>query len=263
VTDRSLLSPKWIISHVLVAVALVVMILLGFWQLDRLGQRRDRNAEIASRVAEPVTPIDELVSIEDPYAVGESLRYRVASASGVYLPDEEVLVRNRSLGGSAGFWVITPLRLADGSAVVVNRGWVPFSMGPGASRAGTEPPQGQVTVTGLVQQSATAGLLQSDDAPDGVLESLARIDLARYGAQLDEPVLPVFIQLESQAPAQSSTLPVMLARPELGEGPHLSYAVQWFVFATIAALGYPLVLRRVGGGGNRKKRPSPVPVDYL
>lgn len=260
--DRSLLTPRWVVTHVLMVVAVVTMVALGFWQLDRLDGRRDRNREIDSRSAEPVVDLDELVAADDGYDVGETIRYRPVVATGVYVPTDEILVRNRTFNGAPGFWVLTPLRLDSGDVVVVNRGWIPFRLGPGNDRAEVAPVDGTVTVRGNAQATVVAeGLAQADGA--GPLESLGRVDLARYEQELGYDVLPVFVQLADQQPGASGDLPVPVPLPELDEGSHLSYAVQWFLFATIAAVGYPLALRRLTRRRGDGTRHSDVPVDYL
>jgi surfeit locus 1 family protein len=189
------LRPKWILSHVLVVALIITMVILGFWQLQRLDDRRERNDAIESRTAEPVVPVDDLVSSSDPLAVGDELEYRIVEAVGVYQPADEVFVRNRTLDGRPGYWVLTPLRLDDGEAVIVNRGWVPNDLGVTPA-----PPTGQVRVIGMVAPSRTAEGLQRDDPAEGVLTEVARPDIARLSQQIAYPLLPVYIQLEGQAP---------------------------------------------------------------
>lgn len=254
--------PKWIVSHVLVLIAVVAMIGLGLWQLRRLDQRQDSNGLITDRLSEPVARIDTLTSADDGYAVGDDLRFRLAMASGEYRYEDEVLVLNRTLNGLPGYWALTPLDLGDGTALVVNRGWIPFALAPGGPRPGTEPPGGEVSVEGLLRKTVVAEGLQNADPATGVLDALARPDLARLEQQLDYPILPVYLQLERQSPA-GSELPIRLERPELGQGPHLSYAVQWFVFTAVAVVGYPLVLRKVARSEGGEGRHSDIPVDYL
>lgn len=254
--------PKWIVSHVLVLVLVIVMIGMGLWQLDRLDQRKDRNAEVVARSAEPVVEISSLVSPSDDDGVGEVVRWREVVATGEYRAEDEILILGRTLNATAGYWALTPLVLADGTAVAVNRGWVPFEPGPGEARPDSAPPTGPVRVTGLVRETVEASGLQSADPSEGVLEALARPDLARFEQQLDYPLLPVYIQLETQSPAGLG-LPVALDRPELDEGPHLSYAFQWMVFTIVAVVGYPLVLRRVARSEGKDRRHSDIPVDYL
>ncbi len=254
--------PRWILSHVLVAALILTMVALGFWQLDRLDQRRDRNAVVTDRLDEPMVPITELVSPSDSYELGDAIRFRLASARGEYRSADEVLVSNRTLNQTPGHWVLTPLMLDDGTAVVVNRGWVPREPGPDEPRPASAPPAGTVDVNGLVRETQTARGLQSPDPSGTTLTALSRPDLARLQEQLSYRILPVYLQLETQEPPVGD-LPIPLSRPELDEGPHLSYAVQWFVFATIGLVGYPLVLRRIahsGGGGAHR---TDIPVEYL
>jgi surfeit locus 1 family protein len=250
------LRPKWILSHVLVVALIITMVILGFWQLQRLDDRRERNDAIESRTAEPVVLVDDLVSPADPLAIGDELEYRIVEATGVYQPADEVLVRNRTYEGRPGYWVLTPLRLGDGDAVIVNRGWIPNDLD-----ATPAPPAGQVRVLGMVQPTRNAEGLQRDDPAEGVLTEVARPDVARLAQQIPYPLLPVYIQLEGQAPP-AGDLPRMLGRPELDEGSHFSYAMQWFIFTTIAVVGYPLVLRRVAQGESGDRRLSDIPEIY-
>lgn len=250
------LRPRWIVSHVLVVVLIVTMIILGFWQLQRLDDRRDRNASIESRTAEPVVLVEDLASSSDPLSIGEDVQYRIVEASGLYEPADEVLVRNRTYEGRPGYWVLTPLRLDDGDAVIVNRGWIPNDL-----EVTPPPPAGEIRVIGMVQPTRTAEGLQRDDPAEGVLTEVARPDLARLGQQIPYPLLPVTIQLEAQAPA-AGDLPRVLPRPELDEGSHFSYAMQWFIFTTIAVIGYPLVLRRVARSESGDRRLSDIPEIY-
>ena len=234
-------------SHALVLVLIVAMFNLGLWQLRRLDDKRDRNDRITARLDEPV---DDLAALTEGLDLESavSVEYRLAVATGTYLTDEQVLVRNRTLSGAPGYWVLTPLELPGGRAVVVNRGWVPVALVDAGDLADADPPPGEVQVGGLVLDSEVRQGLQSGDPDEGVLAEMARVDLARLQQQIDLELLPVQLQLEGQDPAQAAStngLPVMLDRPTLDEGPHLGYAVQWFVFTSIALVGYPLILRRV------------------
>ena len=176
------------------------------------------------------------------------MEFRSTSVTGTYAVDQQVLVQNRTFDGQPGYWVITPLRLADGSAVAVNRGWVPFAT---TSHDGPwpdfDPPSGTVTVTGLVRAGEVRGggiISGPQDATEGRLTVLARVDLGRLGQQVNEPLLPVYVALVGSDPAQSGQLPVPVPPPDLSEGPHLDYAGQWFAFATLTMIVYPLLLRR-------------------
>lgn len=242
----------WISSHVFVAALVVTMVNLGLWQLRRLDQAEARNAQLAARIAEPEAPVEELVPPGiDPAEVTD----RRVVARGTYRPDDQVLIRGRSLDDAPGSWVVVPLELADGRVVAVNRGWIHndgrFQAVPDDYRA---VPPGEVEVHGMLLASQERGTLGPIDPPEGRLDSLARLDLDRLDAQVDGDLLPVWLQLTQAEVGAPDPSPRLLAPPVLDDqGPHLSYAVQWFIFSAIAAGGYPLILRKVARerGGRR------------
>jgi surfeit locus 1 family protein len=248
---RFLWRPWWIVSHLFVIAVVVVFVNLGFWQLRRLDERRTYNALVESRQDLPPASLAELVP-DGPAASAEAIdgvTFRSVSVTGTYAPEDEVLIRNRTYDGVPGFWMVTPLVLDDGSAVAVTRGWVPFDKtspdGPWPEYA---PPSGRVTVEGMVRESQarSTGLVGGPvDASEGRLSTLSRVDVARLDQQVDEAMYPLAVDLRSQQPAQQSDLPLPVPPPELDEGPHLNYAGQWFIFATLTVIVYPLLLRRV------------------
>lgn len=242
---RFALRPWWIVSHVVVLMIIVTFVALGFWQLRRLDEVRDRNAQLAERLAEPAVPVEELVPLGTD-EVAEAAVDHQATATGTYRVDETVLIRGRSLDDQPGSWIVVPLELADGQVLAVNRGWIRndgrYSAVPEENRA---VPAGEVTVHGILHPTQERGTLGAVDPPDGTLDSLARIDLARLDQQTDGELMPVWLQLTEAEPGAPEGSPRPLAPPVVDdEGPHLSYAVQWFIFTTIAIVGYPLILRR-------------------
>ena len=241
---RRFLRPWWLLSHVAVVALVVLMINLGFWQLRRLEERRDLNARQAERTAAAA------VAVDVPAGSLEEVEYRVVEARGRYRPADEVAVRNRSLNGRPGVWLLTPLVPDDGPALIVNRGWVPQSGSDPAARPPTPVPAGEVVVRGFVRLSEQRAGLGVADPAEGRLQSMARPDIERYAAQLEYPVRPFYVQLSSQDPPPGE-FPVMVALPGTGEGSHRAYAVQWFIFSAIGIVGYPLVLRHVA------RRPDP------
>jgi surfeit locus 1 family protein len=248
---RFLLKPRWILSHLFVLFCVVLFINLGFWQLRRLHERKALNAEVAAAEAEPTAPLGQLLP-DGPASTADAVdavQYRSVVITGTYAIGQQVLVTNRSNGGAPGFWVLTPLVQADGTAVVVNRGWIPFSYTADGPWTDFDPPTGQVQVLGMLrapQVRSTGGLVAGPKDPDqGVLRSLARVDVERIQQQVDEALLPAYVDLVQQQPTQSGQLPEPLPAPELDEGPHLNYAGQWFIFATLTIIVYPLLLRRV------------------
>jgi cytochrome oxidase assembly protein ShyY1 len=249
---RFALRPRWVLSHLLIALLVVVMVSLGFWQLRRLHEKQAANRAVKANTALAETPVDSLLSPGGDYAAGNAAAFRRVTATGTYDVANEVIVRARTLNGQPGVWVLTPLRLAGGSAVVVNRGFLPSAGTPDSVPADAAPPGGTVSVHGLVQATQTRGAIGATDPADGHLFDMARADVARLAQQVGYPLLPAYVQLKTSDPASPGSLPTPLPDPVLDEGPHLSYAIQWFLFSTIAVIGYPLILRRRARQGDEK-----------
>jgi surfeit locus 1 family protein len=231
------------LSHVLVVALVAVMIAFGFWQLRRLDERQTRNAQIEARGDEPVQALDEVMPIDAEPAQTEAVRYRPVVAVGEYEADSDVVVRNRTYEGQPGSWLLATLRLDSGDAVVVSRGWIPLT-GEQEPTAAMLAPSGPVVVEGTLETTQERGRFGSTDPAEGVLQRVARVDVDRLAEQIDGSTYPGWIQVDQERP-QPGDLPVPVEPPDLSEGSHFSYAMQWFTFATIALLGYPLVLRRV------------------
>lgn len=237
---RFLLRPRWIAFTLVVVLAIVVMINLGFWQLRRLDERRVFNDAVAARIDEAPVALDELVP--PGAAVGDdelrAVEWRTVEASGLYLPAEEFRVVNRSQGGRAGDNVVTPLLLDDGRVLLVARGFVPLDTewSPAAG--------GDVVVEGRLRRSEVRRTGALTDADEGDLTLTQRVDIPRLAAQLPGEVVPMFVELTGSDPAAASPLPEQIAEPSLDEGPHLSYAVQWFLFSGLVAIGWLLAVRK-------------------
>jgi surfeit locus 1 family protein len=238
---RFLRSPAWLAAHVVVLALVALMVHLGLWQWDRHQERREVNAAVAARSAEaPVGPAELAAAGADP----SGLEFRGAVLRGTWAPEEEVLVRPRSHEGRPGFHVLTPLVLDDGSAVLVNRGWVPLQADADRPRTGEAVPDGPVEVEGRVRLAEARQGIGPRDPGEGRLEQLSRVDVERLARQMPFALAPVYVELVRQSPPTPGDLPVAVPAPEPGSGPHLSYAGQWFIFATIAAVGWPVLLHR-------------------
>ncbi len=264
---RFLLTPRWLVAHVVVVAIAVLFINLGLWQLRRLDERRADNALIAERMSAPERPLDEVVAElgDDP----RDLAYRRVRATGTYASGEEVLLTPRTSGERPGHHVVTPLRTDGGKAVLVERGWVPFEMDIPPVPAAT-PPTGEVTVEGIVVPTQTASRFGAPGGGDR-LTFLSAVDTERLQPQVADPLCDCSLLLVDSQPAVAGALPVPPAPLDLSEGPHLSYALQWFAFTAIGLVGYPLLVRKslrarseapAGGGagaglGPGRQRPPP------
>ncbi len=219
----------------------------GFWQLDRLDSRRESNQLIESRIDQQI----ELVGAPDAGSDGSALDYQAASASVRYLDDDFVRVVNRSQGGVAGEYVVAIVELADGSSLAVNRGFVPSNATVDLEAV----PEGRVEVAGWLRASVTRGSIGATDSGEGL--RLPRLDTEQVAARLGTPLPPVSLQLAPDDGGGIASFPDPVPLPPLDEGPHLSYAVQWFTFAGLGVLFYLALLRRQSKGNDPAAEPPP------
>ena len=224
---------------------------MGFWQLDRHSQKSDINERISARLDnEPLglVDIDKLKSYEI-IEMERDFEYKSIAVSGKYIQKIASSSGTEHLTVFQGL-VVDSFQLSNSQIIVVNRGWLPIS-----AENYIDSNTSVIDLIGILRKTELATGLQRADASQGVLESLARPDLARYEDQLGYEIFPMYIQLTGQNPQQADGFPKILDLPEFSEGQHLSYAVQWFIFASIAAIGYPLVLWSYSKGrGTKTKR---------
>ncbi len=235
--------PLWILSHILVVALLLVMAGAGVWQLQRHNQRQELADRVEARADAPFTELGLVLTDRTGDAEFDAIELTHVILRGRWIPDEQVAVRNRSLGGSAGRWVITPLDLGNGTAVAVNRGFVP------SGREIPPGPDGEVELTGWLRSTQTRERIGPTDPAEGTLEVMNRVDVDRLDQQTRLPLLGSWVQMARSEPPAPGPYPEPLPAPTAEGGPsHLSYAGQWFAFTLIGLIGYPLVLRRIARG---------------
>lgn len=241
---KKLLTPKWILTTLLVMAAMAVMVRLGFWQLDRLAQRRAYNARVTAQLSEP--PLDLNADSADPNLV--NMEYRGVTVTGHYNFSEQVVLLNQVWQNQPGVHLLTPL-VIDGAqqAVMVDRGWIPLADASSPQGWGKYDQPGSVTVQGMIRlEQTSAGIFGGRDpalAPGQTrLDQWILVNLDRIRHQVAEPLLPVYV-VDAPDPAWQGMPYRSLPQITLTEGPHLSYAIQWFSFAALLGLGYPFFIR--------------------
>ena len=232
---RFLFQPKWIAFHLLVVFLVVVMVNLAFWQLRRLDQRQRFNAEVRAHTDQPVAAFE---SITANLANPATIEWRAVRVSGTYVTGHEFLVVNRSQNGDTGRNVVDALRLADGSLLLVNRGFVPIST------AVPPVPSGTVSVTGRLRVSEHRTTGQPEDQSVTGLTEIHRIEVDVLAKQFEAKVLPMYVDQLESTPADAKALQPITPPDTSDEGPHLSYTIQWFIFSTCAIAGWVLAVRR-------------------
>lgn len=232
-----IVTPRGIVGSLLVLLVAAACVRLGLWQLDRLGQRRDRNDVVEARFT--ATPM-ELNGVSGDSA---GIVYRRVRLTGTYDHDHDVVLAGRSLHGLPGVHLFSPLRLERGGAVLVERGWLPSA---DARSVDTAPyrRQGTIVVEGIALPFPTPE--RTVPVADTFSGTWYRLGAPGPGV-FPYRTAPFYVR--RLVAADGGEPPALLAPPELGDGPHLSYAVQWFSFATIAVVGWIVLLLRSDGRG--------------
>jgi len=250
-----------------VAVAIVFAIACAFlsnWQFSRNEQRSEQLALVAANYGVDPVPLADVIPPGGRLAAGDE--WTPVTLTGTYLPDDQLLARNRAHGGTAAFEVLVPFRLEDGRVVLVDRGWVPPGNQQNSPDHVPAAPAGEVTV--VVRLRPGEPLPASGrTAPDGQvptihLPTVARLIDPAAGDALERSAYGVMVS-EDPAPA---TRPEALEAPSDDPGPHLSYAVQWILFAIMGFvfIGYVIrterAHRREDAEAARTGQPVPVRV---
>lgn len=223
-------SRRWAGYLSLTILFAVVCVGLGNWQLDRRSEALAELAKIdANFDSSPIALRDALPELD---SFTEDQKWMQVEMTGRYLADEELLVRNRPLNINPGFEVLTPLLLADGTVFIVDRGWLPTGGDQNAPDSVPAAPSGQVTV--VARLKAGEPLLAGRTA---VGNQIATIHLPDVANRVGEPTFTgAYGLMASETPAAAER-PTAVAKPIRDEGPHLSYAFQWYVFALLGFIG--------------------------
>lgn len=235
---------RWLRWGALVLTFVVAASALSAWQFDRRTERVAQIQLVAENYDLAPVPLD---SIDWVHLDGQpaSEEWRPVRVSGRYLPDVQWLVRNRPLEGKAGYLQLAAFQLTDGRILMVERGWVPTGMS-GSS------PEGDFQI-GLEERTVTLRLRASetnDPSPGavGAARSIRSINLAYLKRELDgqgELITEFYGRLMAETPADAA-YPLQMPRPSLNEGNHLSYALQWILFALLAIAALIWAIRREG-----------------
>lgn len=224
-------KPVWWGLLLFLPFAMALCFVAGNWQYDRHERRslEQQRADAAESTAP--APLASVLPPATPVTTAD--QFTPVSAVGTYDP-ETVLIRNRSLNDERGLWVVSPLRLADGSVILVLRGWVAATPSNVDTPPDVPPPSGVVNVSGVLQPSEAkrgVGILSNGEATSLNTQTLCPDPTCYQG----------YLQLTTSSPPETVE-PVPVKGP--GLGPHLGYAGQWVIFALLLPIGYVILLRR-------------------
>ena len=231
-------SKKWILVTILIALSMALFVWLGFWQLDRLEQKRTYNTTMAERWRQE--PFD--LNAEQLPQNLDDLEFRRITADGYFDYANQIIIKSQIYYDAPGIALVTPFVFADGRAVLVARGWVPADQTSPQAVAQLEEPAG-APVLGLIKPSQAPPNGQPSTPPATPQSEWFRIDIPAIQAQMPYALEPAWIQQLPETGRPIDKLPIREEPIELDEGNHMSYAVQWFSFALIAGFGYIMFVR--------------------
>ena len=211
---------------VCVLLALIVLMGLGFWQLDRRTWKLDLIASTQARLAsDPIAFPDDPQALTDP-------DYQPVEVSGQFLHERELYLASRTHEGQVGFHVVTPLEMNDGRTVFINRGWVPPEKLDPATRADAQI-EGEVAVTGLLRSGGWTGWSCFESVNDAKDNRWVWVDLPAMAAVagVNRPVTALYI--DARADQHPGDYPLGGVTIVEFKNDHLQYAITWFSLALI------------------------------
>ena len=241
---------RWLSWFLLASLFAAACVALATWQFERRDQAVSKIQRMVENYDKPAIQFGAIseLSLEEV----TRFEWNPVELQGSYLVDKELLVRNRPIAGAPGFLQIIPFQLSSGEVVVIERGWIPADsdLAPAVSMTPAAQPK---TVIARVRLSE---LTPNRESPVGFATS---IHLESLGSILDTSVEQQFyLRLISEAPGEPS-LPQPLRKPTLDEGNHLSYAVQWILFALMGFFALFWAIRQEREYRRIERDPSYVP----
>lgn len=227
---RFLFTPRWIGFFLAVVALAVVCVLMGDWQWHKREDRQESNARVERALATDPVPLDDVAPADA--RVRTDQEWTRVLVEGRYDPAGQVTVKFRTRDGRPGAEVVTPLLLDDGTAVLVDRGWVPTANTSAAPTDVPSPPAGRVQAEAWLRPDSGAG----DEAVvpvDGQVRAISSVGIA---GTLPYPVRSGYVDLRSQTGGTQGL--ELEPTPDLGGGPHFFYGLQWWFFAALALAGF-------------------------
>ena len=230
---KVVISRRWLTALAVAAIFAVACVYLGRWQWSRHEDKAARAERINSHYFASPVPLSNVLPGSDAILPPAKEWSRV-SATGRYAAPSLMLVRNRPNNGVFGYEVVVPLELADGTSLLVDRGWIPNGRSAAEPSKVPATPAGVVTVTGWLRLGEPSLKRQM---PAG---RLASINLAETRAQTGASLYGAYLIMGGEVgpPGEQIVRPQALEEPDTGEGPHLAYALQWWLAAPV---GFALI----------------------
>ena len=213
---------------------------LSNWQWHRLQDRQAANVLIQEQIDKEPVAIDELIVTADgATTVPDDFQWRTIEMTGVWQTENQVLVRKKSLESDLGLWVVTPLELVDGTIVMVNRGWTAAANSAVDSPVVADVPTGTIEVLGRLRENTPRTKPAPTDLPDGQVDRIIPLEIV----DSPETLSNAYVEMTASRPESKSSDIRTLPAPEVTEGAHRSYAIQWLFFEIMTVIGWIILVR--------------------
>ena len=237
---RFLLSPKWIALTLACIFVIPAFQSLAEWQWRRLDQRHAYNQAIQAQISKAPIAISELVlGGSNPLVLADEATWRTVELTGTWISQSQVLVRKQSLESNTGLWVVTPLLLSDGTIAMVNRGWTPAANSATDSPVIEQLPTGVVEVLGRVRAITARTKSVPTDLPSGQVDRIIPLEIYSSESTISDS----YIEMTASRPESRSAEIQELPAPQVTEGNHRSYAIQWTFFEFLTVVGWLVLVR--------------------
>lgn len=225
---KNLTKPRWIALTAFLLIMIYLFIRLSDWQFDRYNTRIQNNEITTTALS------SEPINLTDLSQVSDLKDWQKVSIKGEFMNSDAKLLRRQYLESSLGFWVITPLKLDNDQVILVNRGWIPIAESSTSQQEIPSSQQGDVTIIGYVQTLKDTRR-EPEDLP---INQINYLNSTNFSSQ---PLSTNYLQLASMTPMDNQVAIIPL--PELSNGPHFSYAIQWILFALMLPIGWYVLLK--------------------
>jgi cytochrome oxidase assembly protein ShyY1 len=247
---RFLLTRQWVVLTLLGLALMPAMVELGIWQMHRHESENANNSRMAHALAAPAVPLESLTHVGARVTATDD--FRTVTLTGHYAPAREVVVRHRTSADDStiGYYVVTPFVLADGRAVLVNRGWIAAQDDVTSFPPVPRTPAGQLTITGRLRQDETTASTDIENKTGLPPRQVMLINSGMLTRSVDAPLVGGYVELTRSSPAIPKGQPQLVPPPTPGQTdggynpPHLAYAWQWWLFVIMVPVGWVILVRR-------------------
>ena len=237
---KFLLTPKWILVTLICFGMLPAFQALSNWQWHRLSDRQVINVQIQEQInKEPVDLSELLIVGSESKTVPSDIQWRTVEMTGTWMQPDQVLVRKKSLESNLGLWVVTPLQLTDGTVVMINRGWTAAANSAIDSPVVAAVPNGEIEVLGRLRDVQARTSPAPTDLPDSQVDRIVPMEIVPSAETLSN----AYVEMTASRPESKTSEIRTLPEPEVTEGAHRSYALQWMFFEIMTVIGWIILVR--------------------